>query len=1046
MVEVKADSHARDRFFRSDRPFGAATARQGLDRRRQLTMMSIDLVGSTPLAERLDPELLRDLIVSYHDLCDRAIARYDGRVGNRAGDGILAHFGVSNPHETDARRAVLTGLSILDGLEPLAERLKKIADVDIEVRIGIHTGQVVITNINDRDELVGPAANETARIQSAATPGLIAVSEQTQQLVADDFTFENSRAVALKGVGKPLGIHDVVGLADTRQRPMSIGPLINRRAEQEQLLSMWGFAQDRVTSKAAMIKGPAGVGKSRLAETLALRAERCGATLVMIRSRDHDMNVPFHPFIALLHDVLQLPHSKTHDEQFDHAASQLEHLQQSTITGLAHVLALSTDKMGDFAGADPAGLHAASRRALIEWTRSLVATGPIVMVAEDLHWADPSTIEVLSELIATPTPGLLILCTARPEFAHAWSVDHVEPIDLEPLLDDEIAEIAEFLIDVELTDEQRAQLIEHSDGIPLFVERLADTVRRDGEIWSGTIPNGLDQLLTTIIEAPHIDRILVGLLATIGRSFDAPFVAEVLGEPVDEVAVRLELLSSQGVLEHDWHGSDQTYAFHHALVQTAAYEHQLASDLRRGHELIARAIERIGVTDLFDDSALARHFDLAGQEERAGAHYVTASGAAHRSGANVEARRLAERGLEIVADITAGTERDRLEAELQLQFALCLTTTEGYGSPRATTAVERAQELSIGLEDTATLLRVTMELYSFATIRGERKRADALIVDGRRHATDPRTRAMLDQCDALQQLCYGELQRSHDMFASVVEYFEIESDSPSDQSHDMPTDGLASSYAHLGHLNWLMGDATASDSWFERAIQRARSLRGSKRAFNEAYATTWMVLVAIQGGDLELGKQRADELAGLCQAKGLTMWGGYASIYQTVALARLDPSTEAAALLEMMTEMLSAMHVESYRPYFITEAGRLKHALGDPEQAVSLFSQAIAVAEQNHEFPEVTESYRLRGRTRLALGEPNAQALDDLLTAAATASDQGATVYGVRALSDIIELFEPQDYPAVVVNDLRELLEQVATPRAYSDVARAEQLLSGLVT
>lgn len=1002
-------------------------------------MMSIDLVGSTPLAERLSPELLRDVIVAYHDVCDRAIARYDGRIGNRAGDGIMAHFGLENPHETDTRRAALTGLTIIRGLKPLAKLMRSEHDIPIQVRIGIHVGAVVITNIAGRDELVGPAANETARIQSVATPDTVAMSNAAHDQVADEFDFNNSREVEMRGVGAPIRIHDLVGRSNGISAPAIRGPFIGRTAETEIVAAAWASLLRQSTAPPLLISGPAGIGKSRLADVMIRQCVQSGAAFRVLRSLDHDADVAFHPFGPAIRHEYRIDDAAPADEQFDRLSDAVGSLGPRTVAGLAQILGLGTEYLGDFVGADASAVRAAIVEAAGAWLSDAGRAGPAVVLIEDLHWADPSTIDVVARLIAKPPPGVLVVATARAEFKPPWEADAVQTVALEPLNDTEVARVADSMFDVPLTDEQRALLVDRSDGLPLFVTQLAEAGRRGGDLWATEIPNNLDQLLSTRIEAPNMDRLLVGSLAVIGRTCTAELVAHVLNDSVESTVFRLDQLCDQGVLAAGWHNGGVTYGFEHALVQNAAYEHLLPSDRRRTHFRVAVAIDQLGIRADIEAANLARHWDMAGHPARAAALYLGASRTAHGSGATVEARRLAERGLAIVGSVDAQN-RDMLEAELRLQHSFVLTAIEGYGSQEALNAVRRADELLDEIHHPETLLRVIVDLYGFATIRGDRSRADQLIAEGRRRLSSLGVDALFDQCDGLQQLAYGNFAAARGLTERAIDRYRADGGDALD-SASAATDGMAASYAHLGYLHWVMGDAAASRTAMTRALDRVEQLDGTKRSFNEAYVRTWMVLLAVQSCDYELAAEQVGDLTTLCDAKGLTMWGGFAAMHGAVLSGRTDPSDTTRSTLEMMTEFMSAMHVATYRPYFLAETARLDQELGRTEQAVDVFRQALSVANQNDELQETAEIQRLLARAQLANDEAPEVALEQFLSAGETAATQGATIYGIRAMADVIELFDETSYSSIILDDLEILLDEVATPDEYPDCARARRLL-----
>ena len=1030
-------------------PLAAGERRRGLDRQRRLTLMSVDIVDSTPLAERLDPERLRDVILSYHDVCDKAVSRYDGRIGARQGDGLMAHFGLSNPHEDDARRATLAGLAILEALVPLTSRLRDLDGVELQVRIGVHTGEVVITELGGHAEIVGRTPNETARLESAATPGTVAVSAATYELISDDFLFDEPHEVTLRGVKTPMTIYTVRGVAARAVRLRALIPFVGRQDARRRLAALWNRTRDVGSgsgASAAFILGEAGYGKSRLAHHTANLAVRDGAAKIVLNARAYDTAVPFHPFATALVESFELDLLDSADDRYARLGEGLAALGVGQAAPhLAQLLDLGAHRLGEAAGIEPSVLGPAIIDGLLQWLRARARQQPLIILAEDLHWADPSTVQTITRLISEPVPGLFVLATARKEFANPWSPDIVETIELGVLEEGDIARLVGLLDNgIGLTDEQLAQLVDRSDGVPLYLDRLVDLTRRESSLLNRGIPNGLDQLLTTVLEAPGVDQTFVGLLAAIGRNFEAEFVADACGDDEANAVVRLEALCEKGILERSSWADRPAYGFHHALMQSAAYEHQLASDRRIAHVRIAEAIERRGSTSRFDVATVARHLDNGGRTMEAIPTFLEASVSAHRKGATAEARRHIDRALELLANAAPGNERDTLEVDLQLHLAVCLTSTEGFGSPNAAAASERALAICENLNRDWHFLRVMTDLFSFHTVRGERAVAAEIIQRARQHAeTDRRAKVVIDQLEALHHVALGELRRSQAMYLSVVGSLEEEERQSRDDPFEYTTDSLSAAYTQLAPLHWQFGDAEGAGEWLEKAIKRARTFDGAKGAFGEAHARTWECYLKVQAGDHSAALETAREMGRFCTRKGLAMWGGFATMYETVAAANLAPTAATEAMLGLMVDMLQGMGIATMTSYFMSQHAQLLHALGRPGEAIDRLTLAIAVAERNVELQELPETYRLRGRARQAVGD-DAAAADDFLAAASLARQQGATIYAIRALNDLIGCTDPTTEtrpPSTTSVVLAELVSSVATPSSYPEVAVARRLL-----
>lgn len=1023
-------------------PSSARARRRGLDRQRELTILAVDLVGSTPIAEQLDPERWRDIILAYHDICDQAIARFGGSVGNRAGDGLMAHFGLPTPHEDDVRRATLAGLALMEGFGTLSRRVEAADGVRLEARVGVHTGPVVITQIGEQREIVGSTANVASRVESVAEPGSVAISDVVRARLTDEFEIDEGREAELRGVSQRVTIHTV--LAHTPRGPgrPPLTPLVGRAAQRDALMGLWEriAAGDATAPRAAMIVGEAGLGKSRLAEQIANSIIRTGARRISIEHRAYDSSVPLHGFAAALAGMLA--HTEP-GEHFDELVAQLSEIGADDVAPmLGQLLDLGGHHLGDDRPT-PDGLRAQLMKSTRRWI-SCAAAGGLVLVAEDLQWADPTTLELLGQLIARPPDGLMVLTTARPGVDVGWPEQTVLTVELGPLSEDEIREWGTALGDTDRIDDERwGEVVSRSDGVPLYVDRLLTLASRDDMFWERAIPDGLDQLLTAIIETPGVDLRKIGILATIGRTFDLQFAATVLDEDDQLLANELDALCELGVLDHVL-GRRDAYSFHHAMIQTAAYEHQITSDRRHAHALVAEAIDDPRTTVRMESAQIAKHLDLGDRPGDAIPHYRRASYAAHQLGCNDEARRLAERGIELLDALPHDARRDREELRLQMHLGLCITAKEGYGSQDALACHRRAHELLEATNDKAHVMRVLTDLWSFYTIRGDRDRAFEVIANLRSATTaDPFGSRMTDQLEAHHLYAIGEIEASRELYLRFIDGAGMPEAGQPSLEFSVASDPLITAYIQMGPISWLTGDYDSAFEWLDKAIERSRHLGGSTGAFSEGYTLTYQVWLRILSGRASEALEVANEGIDFSRRKGLAMWRGFLTVYQTICQARVEPNVDAEALLAMMIEMQRASGVAAMSPYFMTEHALLHDALGTPDEGVRRLGAAIAVADANTELAYLPEIYRHRARLRRRAGDTAADAAEDLLTAATIAMGQGSTIFAVRALVDLIDLGEPDLYPGTVHEDLAELVGTITTPDRYPEVGRAREILVG---
>lgn len=1031
-------------------PSRASSRRRGLDRQRQLTVISVDIVGSTPLAEVLDNERWRDILLTFHDICDQAISRYGGAISTRMGDGLMAHFGLDEPHEDDPRRAVLAGLAIQRGIVPLTKTVEDEDRQDFRVRVGVHTGPVLITQIDDRREMVGSTANETARIESAALPGTVAISNAAQRLIGDEFEYDDPREVELKGVSRPMQLYTVFGTT-VAERPPSTTPLVGRSVERVQLTDLWtALCEGREEKRAALILGEAGIGKSRLAEHVTGIARLDGARPLRLETRGFDSTVPLHPISAALEKRFGLQEADDAEDRYHLLHDGLTEMGAGPAAPiLGRLFGLGPDALDGATSTDPSVIREQMLRAASEWITAVAAAGPTVLTIEDLHWADDATLALLDRLIQNPPPNLLLLMTARSDFESLWSGHDVLSIGLGPLPEKDVVRLAEFnLAGSTPTDEELEALVQASDGNPLYVDRLLGTLGIEALIGDTGVPDSLDHLLTTIIEAPGVDQQLVGLLATIGRRLDVSFVSEVLQQPPDEVIGRLDGLCEHGILEPFGAGARPAFFFHHALVQSAAYEHQLGSDRKLAHATIADAIERARGAVEIDHQSVARHLDLAGRPAEAVPYYLEASKAAPRRGAVLEARRFAERGLELLADLPVDARSHNLEIQLQLQLAFTITSLKGYASTAAAESAERARELSGNGADAGPsflTMRALVAVFTHYMARARRDESAEILQELRDLVGSGPNEHVADQLEALHIWHLGRFVQSRELYLMVIDHLEGEDAAGRFEHAAVPGDHLASAYIQMGPINFQLGDADEAFDSIDKALKRAQSVEGVKGAFTEGWANSWLLYLQIQSGDPEAALQTASDTLAFCERNGLTMWGHLTKAYQAVAQGLLTPSDEQVATLSSHVASSQATGAVTLVPYFLIQRARLLNALGRPSEAIEGFTDAVDTARRNQEVQEIAEGYRLRGVTHASLGHVG-EATADLLQAASIAADQNAVVFHLRALCDIVQFLDAASRPDSAVDDLSRVIGSVRSPDRYPEIALGRLLLERTAT
>src|SRR5215831_18113263 len=596
--------------------------------RRQLTVMFCDLVGSTPLAEKLDPEDLRAVILAYQQACAEQIRRFEGYLARYVGDGLLVYFGYPQAHEDDAQRAVRTGLEIVAAMQkmvpsPLAgEGQGEGAEVSpvtalpphpslppqggkeksLQVRIGIHTGLVVAGDMGGggyRDPLaiVGETPNIAARLQGLAEPDTVVISEATARLVQGLFECHERGPQALKGVSTPVPVYRVLRESQAQNRfevavRTGLTPLVGREHEVGLLQERWERAKQGA-GQVVLLGGEAGIGKSRLVQELKEQVTAEGATRIEFRCSPYHQNSAFYPIIEHLQRLLQfVPHEapQARVAKLTQVLARYRFLQVDTLPLLVALLSLPQPDGAPPVTLSPQKQKQKTQEALVAWIVEEAEKAPVYCAWEDLHWADPSTLELLTLVLdQVPTARLLTLLTFRPDFTPPWHPrSHITQLTLSRLGRSQVEVMVEQVTGGKaLPQDVLQQIVRKTDGIPLFVEELTKMVlesgllREENDRYVGAhggapipplaIPATLHASLLARLDRLSTVREIAQLGATIGREFSYELLQAV--SPLDEATlqqglkqlIEAELVYQRGLLPQAHH------LFKHALLQDTAY-------------------------------------------------------------------------------------------------------------------------------------------------------------------------------------------------------------------------------------------------------------------------------------------------------------------------------------------------------------------------------------------------------------------------------------------------------------------------------------------
>jgi class 3 adenylate cyclase len=664
--------------------------------RRQLTVMFVDLVGSTALSSRLDPEELRAVMRSYQDVCAAEVARFEGHVAKFLGDGILAYFGWPVAHEDGAERAVRAALGTIEAVPgvptPTAEPLA--------ARVGIATGMVVVGDLLGegaaREEaVVGETPNLAARLQQLAEPGMIIVADGTRRLLGQLFDLQDLGARALHGFSTPVRAWRIAGEGRTTgrfeaRRSADLSPLVGREHEVALLLNRWKLACQG-EGHAVLLAGEPGMGKSRIAEDLRQRLGDQPHVRLLYQCSPQHTGSALHPIVA------QLEHAAgfhRHDEPGARLA-KLEALLAPGAEDVASVAPLFAALLAIPSGGryPPLELSPQQRKermleALLAQLEGLAAREPVLLTFEDLHWIDPTSLEFLGLLIdriaSLPVLGIL---TARPEFAPAWNVGaHVTILPLERMSARHTAALAERVSGKALPPEISEEIVARTDGVPLFVEELTRTVLEsglledEGDRYGLRGPLPVRAIPTTLYDSlmARLDRLaqvkeVAQVAAVIGREFTDEMLAAVTALGGEKLRPALDQLVGNNLILQGEGSPTATYAFRHALVQEVAYGSLLRGRRQELHARIAKTVEERfpGITEL-QPEWLAHHYTEAGVVGRAAGYWLRAAQRAKDAYANREAASHLQRCLHAIEARPQGDNGPALELEEHKLRALVL--------------------------------------------------------------------------------------------------------------------------------------------------------------------------------------------------------------------------------------------------------------------------------------------------------------------------------------------------------------------------------------
>ena len=1031
--------------------------------RRQVTVMFADLVGSTALAARMDPEDLRDLFSAYSRCVDETVGRFGGTVAQYMGDGVVVYFGYPRAHEDDAELAVRAGLDLVAAVAGLKSRTPQ------QLRVGIATGLVVVGNLIPSG-VVGETPNLAARLQSIAKPNTVVISDGTRRLIGSLFNLDDLGFFDLKGIAAPVRAWSVLQASNSTNRfdalhSAGMTDLIGREEELDLLRRRWLKATEG-DGQVVMLSGEAGIGKSRLAAAIMERLANEPHVRLRYFCSPQQTNSALHPIVSQLERAAGFARDDTPQDKLD----KLDRLLRQSATPteeiglIADMLQLPNDGRYPSSELAPRQQRQRLMDALVRQLESLSNRTPVLLVFEDTHWADPTSIELIGRLVSKVAGHrALILVTFRPDFEPPWiGQGYITVVNLNRLTPCKVETLIDRIVGNHLLPGAvRQDIIERTDGVPLFVEEMTKAVLEtasEGEAQrtaalippsASTVPATLHASLMARLDRLGPAKELAQIAAAIGREFSHELLAKVARRPDAMLEAQLDSLIRAGLIFRQGAAPDATYLFKHALVQDAAYGLLLREPRRELHARIAATLEGSDIAETKPE-LLARHCADAGQFEKAALLWGKAGRRSVQRSALDEAAEQITRALDLIATLPSTPELRRNEIDLQGELITPLLHVRGYAAPetraavaRARQLIEQAQALGEPPDDPLVLFSVLYGLWvaNLVAFNGDvtnELAAQFMSLAEKEDKIGPRM--IGHRLMGLSLLHTGHVVEARKQLDLAIALYDPAEHRP--LASRFGQDVGAASLAWRSLASWLLGYPEAAAADAEQAIRVARDCGLSGTL---VYVLNFCVLQHSLSGDFVLAESLLDELLTVKDQIGSQFWGGWAMLQRGCVLALGGKS---AAAVEGITSGLAAIRPTGntmWMPLWLSLLAKAKAETGQFDAAMSHIAEALATLDATKERWCEAEVYRMAGDIALLSPTPDAaRAEADYARALEIARSQQTKAWELRAATSLARLWSAQGKPRQAYDLLASVRGWFAAGSGTLDLKQSQRLLEEL--
>jgi tetratricopeptide (TPR) repeat protein len=965
----------------------------------------------------------------------------------RLGDGLMALFGYPHAQENDAERAVRAALAIQRVLAEINARNAAKGEPELVVRIGLETGPVVVEM---GGEVFGDAPNIAARVQAAADPGSVLITTNVHRQVAGLFVVEERGAHELKGASTPVALYRVVRASGGRRfGARTLTPLVGRAEELDLLRRRWERAV-KGEGQLALVVGEPGIGKSRLVEEFRLKLRETPHTWAEFSSSQLLQNTPLHP-------IAEWGRQRFGDADTP-AGQRLADLENTLqLIGLdasehAPLIAPLVDiplPPGRAANLPPEELRRRQLAALIAWFLAGARTQPAALAFEDLHWLDPTSLDLMQALAERGrTAPLFIIATARPEFRPPWSLrSHHSVISLSPLDRADVAQmVSELAARHALSKEVVEGVSERTGGVPLFVEEVARLLLERGDTGGlQAIPPTLQQSLAARLDRLGEAREVAQIGAVLGRDFTYALLRAVGG--VEDAALQsaLDRLAGADLLIAAGVGQDATYRFKHALIQDAAYDSLLKSRRQALHRRAAELLSENADRTAGAPEVVAHHFTQAGLDDLAIEWWGKAGDQALRRSAFQEA--IAHLGKAIaMADkaaggTAAGTSGER--RQLHVAYGNALIAARGYGAPETTEAFARARELAPGGEDSPERLAADFGLWVGNYVRGElsamRAHVETFLGDVEARPDSPEA-GVAHRVAGTTHWCAGEYAAARGRLERALALFQPRRDD--DLAFRFGQDVGVSALLWLALTLWPLGDIGRAISLVDDAEARVAGLTHvGTRAFGMFHAA----MFELSRGNLARATAHSVELARLSREHDLSLWRAFGAFLEGLTSAQSSTAGDGLEAMRRGIELLREQNVVAFDRLFKKALAEAEADAGDVDRALAVLDEALATCDRTGCCAFEADLHRVRGEMLLKRDPANPPPAEDAFhTAIAVAKRQGTRGFELRAALALAKLYRSTGRPAEAHAALAPALEGFTATEEMPEITEAQALLPAL--